>query len=357
MVTTAQVMTRLQAALAARGRRSITSAARASGIDIQMIKKWSNRLHETGSVMDSPRSGRPNVLSDQACKRLDQLVSEHPGISLRELAVKLHDAGVCDHVVSPSTIKMALERRCPKVTRQWPLYDEGLKPKQKQRRVLFAKRHARRSWKNVMFVDACKFTYARAPQHTRQGMLTYDGRRPVVKMGDDHTGLCVYGAVSFKGKSPLVFVTGSSDVKKTYKMRGDKRYTGVGAEEYINVMAAHLIPAGRKLHGDMLVYLHDWSGCHASRRVKTYQRAVGLDIMEDFPSRSPDINIIENVWAWIDSQLRKRKYNSLESFKAQLTAAWDSVPLTLLHNCVGSMKARLQAIKNAQGDRIKTAGL
>jgi hypothetical protein len=335
----------------------MTSAERASGISRHMIKKWSSRLQSTGGVLDAPRSGRPRALSVQACKYLESLVDQHPGISLRELAVKLHDARLCSHVVSHSTIKAALETRCPNVSRVWPLSKVVLTTKQKQCRVQFARKHARRSWRDVFFVDACKFTYAPPPRHSCQGMLVYKGRRPVMLTGDEHTGICVYGAVSFKGKSPLVIVTGSSHVAKTYKTASGKRHSGVGVEEYINIMQAHLIPAGQKLHGDKLVYLHDWSGCHRSRAVKACQHAAGVVVMDDFPSRSPDINIIENVWAWIDSQLRKRSYNTLAEFQAHLTSTWDSLPLSLLHNCVSAMRGRLQAIVNAGGDRIKTQGI
>lgn len=339
------------------GTRSITAAERKSGLDRHMILKWARRLQDTGNVCDAPRSGRPKALSDQACKRMEQELDAHPGLSLMELAVILHKAGLCDRVVSHATIKRALETRCPKVSRVWPLYKVVLTEKQKHCRLQFAKRHSRRSWKNVLFVDACKFTYARAQRHTRHGMLTYDGRRPLLTKGDDHIGFCVYGAVSSKGKSPLVFVTGSSGVAKTYKGRNGKRYSGVGAEEYINIMHAHLIPAGRKLHGAKLVYLHDWSGCHKSRAVHGFQKAAALDVMADFPSRSPDLNIIENVWAWMDSQLRKKSYNDLDSFRAALIATWESVPLQLLQKCTRSMRARLRAVVAAKGGRVKTQGL
>jgi hypothetical protein len=126
----------------------------------------------------------------------------------------------------------------------------------------------------------------------------------------DQTCLCVYGAASFKGKTLLVFVTGKGHIMKTHRMRGDKRCKGVGAEEYINVMATHLIPDGLKLHGDKLVYMHDWFGCHASQLVKTLTNMMLGCMSWSLPSRSPDIDIIENVWARIDSQLRKRSYNT-----------------------------------------------
>lgn len=343
--------------MAVRGTRSKTAAERKSGIDRHMILKWSRRLQDTGNVFDAPRSGRPKVLSDQACKRVERELAARPGLSLRELAVMLHQAGLCDHVVSHSTIKQALETRCPKVSRVWPQYKVALTERQKRCRVQFAKRHARRSFKNVLYVDACKFTYARAQRRSRHGMLTYNGKRPLLFKGDDHVGLCVYGAVSSKGKSQLVFVTGSSRVAKTYKGPSGQRYTGVGAEEYINIMHAHLIPTGRKLHGARLVYVHDWSGCHSSRAVKAYQKSAGLKVMSDFPSRSPDLNIIENVWGWMDLQLRKKPYNDLKSFQAALIATWESVTLRLLQNCTKSMKARLRAVVVAKGERIKTQGL
>lgn len=357
MVTSAQVETRMQAALATYGTRSRTAAERQLGIDRHVQLKWSRRLQTTGNVMDAPRSGRPKALTDRACEHMERLVHDHPGITLKEIVVMLHEAGHCGRVVSPSTIKLALETRCPNVSRVQPLHEEVLTQQQMQSRMEFARRHAARSWKDVLFVDACKFTFASAQRHTRQGVLAYKGKRPVVKKGDKHMGLCVYGGVSFKGKTPLVFVTGSSHIAPTYKLRNGQRHSGVGVEEYINIMEAHLIPAGRKLHGDKLVYLHDWSGCHNSRAVKSYQCAAGLTVMNDFPSRSPDINIIENVWAWIDPQLGKKKYNTLDSFQAALNDAWDTVPEQMLKKCAGSMKARLRAIVKAGGRRIKTQGL
>jgi hypothetical protein len=226
----------------------------------------------------------------------------------------------------------------------WPLYKVVLTETHKQLRVQFAKRHAKQSWKNVLFVDACKFTYNRPRRHTRHGILTYNGKRPVLTKGDEHTGVWVYGAVSPKGKSQLVFVTASSGVDRTYKMASGERYRGVGAEEYINIMQAHFIPVGRKLHGNSLQYLHDWSGCHKSRVVKAFQKSVGLKVMADFPSRSADIHIIENIWVWMDSQLRQQSYNSLDSFITKVNEAWNSIPLSLLQNCIGSMCARLRAI-------------
>lgn len=243
--------------MAARGTRSKTVAARALGISRGMVQKWGKRLQDTGSVFDAPRAGRPRALSDQACRHMERLVDAHPGISLKALAAEVHKAGLCDRVVDRATVMHTLKKRCPKVSRVWPLHKVALTEKQKQSRVQFAKRHARRSWKDVLFVDACKFTYSRPQRHTRYGLLTYNGKRPVFTKGDDHAGVCVYGAVSSKGKSELVFVTGTSGVEKSYMRPSGQRYKGVGVEEYINIMEAYLIPTGKRLHGSRLVYLHD----------------------------------------------------------------------------------------------------
>jgi hypothetical protein len=70
-----------------------------------------------------------------------------------------------------------------------------------------------------------------------------------------------------------------------------------------------IIPAGLKLHGDKLVYMYDWFGCHASQLVKTLINMLLGCTSWRLPSRSLDINIIVNVWARIDSQLSKRSYN------------------------------------------------
>jgi hypothetical protein len=87
-----------------------------------------------------------------------------------------------------------------------------------------------------------------------------------------HMCVCVCGAVFnniIQGQEPIGLPGWQQLCHENIQTRGDKRCKGVGAEEFINVMATHLIPVGRKLHGGKLVYMHDWPGCHASQLVKT----------------------------------------------------------------------------------------
>jgi hypothetical protein len=48
--------------------------------------------------------------------------------------------------------------------------------------------------------------------------------------------------------------------------------------------------------------------------VNSYQHVTGVNVMDDVPSRSLDINIIKHAWPWTESQLGKKEHNPIEDF-------------------------------------------
>ncbi len=71
----------------------------------------------------------------------------------------------------------------------------------------------------------------------------------------------------------------------------------------------------------------------------------------DWPSRSPDQNPIENLWAILAKELYKngRQFDCLDDLKEALILAWDAIELEILHNLVKSLPRCIVSLIEARG--------
>jgi len=72
----------------------------------------------------------------------------------------------------------------------------------------------------------------------------------------------------------------------------------------------------------------------------------------DWPSNSPDVNPVENLWAIIKRRIEKRKPENLEQLNTFLHEEWNNIDINLLSHLVNSMKTRCLALIESKGERI-----
>ena len=77
-----------------------------------------------------------------------------------------------------------------------------------------------------------------------------------------------------------------------------------------------------------------------------------VPVIIDWPSNSPDLNPIENLWAIVKKNVEKRMPKSLDDLKQFLVEEWELIPDSLLINLVNSMKNRCALIIENNGERI-----
>jgi transposase len=71
-----------------------------------------------------------------------------------------------------------------------------------------------------------------------------------------------------------------------------------------------------------------------------------------WPAASPDLSWIENVWAWMEKEVRKRQkdISTVAQLRAVLEEVRQSIPKSHFTNYVKSMRGRLErCIKNEGG--------
>ena len=74
-----------------------------------------------------------------------------------------------------------------------------------------------------------------------------------------------------------------------------------------------------------------------------------------WPSNSPDLNPIENLWHILRSNIRKRKVQprTKEALIEALQEEWSKLDIEMVNKLCESMPRRLQAVINARGGTTK----
>lgn len=72
-----------------------------------------------------------------------------------------------------------------------------------------------------------------------------------------------------------------------------------------------------------------------------------------WPPQSPDLNPIEQIWDCLDSRLKKLTRTSQNSMWNSLQSAWASIHPSTFAKYINTMKARCQAVIDAQGGHTR----
>ena len=70
--------------------------------------------------------------------------------------------------------------------------------------------------------------------------------------------------------------------------------------------------------------MQDSASCHTAAATTNYLRENNVDVYEYWPSNSPDLNPIENVWAYIEHKLKKRVCTSDNELYEQIERVWNA---------------------------------
>ncbi|GFV94562.1 transposable element Tcb1 transposase [Trichonephila clavipes] len=105
--------------------------------------------------------------------------------------------------------------------------------------------------------------------------------------------------------------------------------------------------------GDKFVFMDDNATCHRTLAVQDCLDSEGIQRLV-WPSRSPDLNPIENVWDASGRQVAGRNYppTNKNTLIRALTEKWDKLPQQLLDNVVQSVVRRVECCITLHGGHI-----
>ena len=134
---------------------------------------------------------------------------------------------------------------------------------------------------------------------------------------------------------------------KTRLTKVDKNLSADGCVEVLQTELlpwanANFLPAGWKL-------VHDGDGTHTARKTKQWIQEKRLDVPDQWPAHSPDLNIIENVWGRLKERLGYLDIRTMDELWRQAQRVWREIAIEEIRNCIRSMPRRLKAVRDAQG--------
>ena len=105
------------------------------------------------------------------------------------------------------------------------------------------------------------------------------------------------------------------------------------------VLDTEVIPLFRKHRGMQL--LHDGAPGHLARATTAYLNANNVNVV-DFPLKSPDLNIIENIWDELNRPVRRTGaiQTTLNQLRANILNEWNNLPQNYVQRYVTSMRRR-----------------
>jgi transposase len=122
------------------------------------------------------------------------------------------------------------------------------------------------------------------------------------------------------------------------------------AKFYVEILQNN-IPQINRLMGGRWRLQQDNEPKHTSRLAKAFLQENAPEVM-DWPSNSPDLNPIENLWCIVKRNVEKRLPKNCDDLAQFMVEEWDSISDTVLTNLVNSMKERCNLVIDKKGERI-----
>jgi hypothetical protein len=244
-------------------------------------------------------------------------------LPLRTLATRLAANGV---KVSPMTIQRYLKDHgySKSIPRATPM----LTAKHKEKRVEWATNHLNRDWSKTLFSDETAFQLFR-----NTVSRWHRGEKPVRCIPKDRTKIMAWGGFCTKGKTSLFCFSEIMD-----------------ARLYVDIVRRH-IPEISQMLGDDWQFQQDNDPKHTSRIAKSFL-SDNVPKLMDWPSNSPDLNPIENLWNIVKTNVEKRLPKNRGDLGQFMKEEWERIPDTVLINLINSMQTRCELVIERNGERI-----
>lgn len=301
-----------------------------------MLKK----IERTGTFDNIKTSNKPKALTGREKRFLFRAVFGNPALTSSQLCTKLSE-------FSPgkSFAASTIRRYCFKggyksfVSRKKPILTKPMILK----RLNWCKEYIKKDhkfWDSVIFSDECKIECINYNGQHRVRRTSFSNPylpkylRPRVKHPQS---LMIWGCFCSKGTGRLYFCDG--------KMNSD---------DYINVLESKLVPTAQHFFkGEPYVFQDDSAPIHRSQKTRKWIAEHNIEALP-WPSNSPDLNPIENIWKILKNKVGQKRPTNAKQLKKSIVEVWrNEISSELCQSLVSSMNRRCNDVIKNNGGHTK----
>jgi transposase len=303
--------------------KSMGELAKQYGVSKSTVQNIIKKKKMFGTVVDRPKSGRPRISSQRDDRRLFRMSMANRFATAGILRQMWH-VNACISTVKSRLFSFGL-RGC--IAKRKP----PLTILHRQMRLAWCqarKDWTTEQWRNVIFTDESAFSLFPNSIHPVIRRRPHEAFSPTcISISNKWRTpkVMVWGAISGAGVGPLHFCVGNVN-QHVYKSI---------LEEHVDYLSNGLM-------------VQDNAPCHKTLLIRQWMEDNGI-VTIPWPSCSPDLNPIEQVWSAMKTNIQGKRFSSKAELWTELQRIWFNFSPSFIHRYIDSMPRRVKAVIDARG--------